>query len=88
MIRSLLSDKQVQTAARTYLTGLPTGKVTLSHFCRMLNECILPLLGYNLTTGLSEHTARQWLVNLGWRSKVLRKGVMLLGTWPTFFFLS
>ena len=57
MNRSLLSDKQVQTAARTYLTGLPTGEVTPSRFRRMLNERILPSLGYTLTTGLSERTA-------------------------------
>ena len=41
--RSLLSDKQVQTAARTYLTSLPTGEVTPSRFCHMLNGQILPL---------------------------------------------
>jgi len=79
MNRSLLSDEQVQTAARTYLTGLPTGEVTPSHFRRMLNERILPSLGYTLTTGLSERTAWRWLVNLGWRSKVLRKGVYMDG---------
>ena len=79
MNRSLLSDKQVQTVARTYLMGLPMGKVTLSCFCCMLNECILPSLGYTLTTGLLECTAWRWLVNLGWRSKVLRKGVYMDG---------
>ena len=79
MNRSLLSDKQVQTAARTYLTGLPTGEVTPSRFRRMLNKRILPSLRYTLTTGLSERTAQRWLVNLGWRSKVLRKGIYMDG---------
>lgn len=79
MNRSLLSDEQVQTVARTYLTGLPMGEVTPSHFCCMLNECILPSLGYTLTNGLSERTAQRWLVNLGWRSKVLRKGIYMDG---------
>ena len=77
--RSLLSDKQVQTAARMYLTSLPTGEVTPSRFHRMLNEHIPPSLGYNLRTGLSERTARRWLVNLGWRNKLLRKGVYMDG---------
>ena len=74
-----MSDEQVQTAARIYLTGLPTGEVTPSRFRHMLNKQILPSLRYTLTTGLSEHTAWQWLVNLGWRSKVLRKGVYMDG---------
>ena len=77
--RSMLGDEQVQTAARTYLTNLPTGEVTPSRFRRMLNEHILPSLGYNLKTGLSERTARRWLLNLGWRNKLLRKGVYMDG---------
>ena len=79
MNRSLLSDEQVQAAARTYLTSLPTGEVTLERFCHMLNERIPPSLGYTLTNGLSKHTGQQWLVKLGWRSKVLRKGVYIDG---------
>ena len=63
---SLLNDERVQTAARTYLTGLPTGDVTPRDFCRTLNEWILPLLGYMLDVGLSECTARRWLIKLGW----------------------
>ena len=55
--RSLLSDEQVQTATRTYLTGLPMGEVTPADFCHRLNKHILPLLGYTFTNGLSEHTA-------------------------------
>ena len=77
--RSLLNDEQVQTAARTYLTKLPTGEVTPSRFARMLNERILPSLGYNLRGNLSERTARRWLVRLGWRNKLLRKGVYMDG---------
>ena len=58
MNRSLLNDKQVQTAARTYLTSQSTGEVTPSRFRRMLNERILPSLGYALKNDLSECTAR------------------------------
>ena len=77
--RSLLSDEQVQTATRTYLTGLPTGEVTPADFRRRLNKHILPLLGYTFTNRLSERTAMRWLVNLGWRSKLLKKGVYMDG---------
>jgi hypothetical protein len=77
MNRSLLSDEQVQTAVRTYLTSLPTGEVTPSHFCRMLSNHILPSLGYTFTKGLSERTAWRWLVDLGWRNKLLWKGVYM-----------
>ena len=77
--RSLLNDEQVQTAARTYLTSLSTGEVTPKRFSHMLNERILPSLGYQLKSNLSERTARQWLVRLGWRNKLLRKGVYMDG---------
>jgi hypothetical protein len=79
MNRSLLSNKQVQTAARTYLTGLPTDEVTPLCFCRMLNEHILPSLSYTLKDRLSECTAQRWLVKLGWRNRLLWKGVYMDG---------
>ena len=77
--RSLLSSKQVQMAARTDLTSLPTGEVTPSCFCHMLNKHILLLLGYTLKNELSERTARWWLARLGWRNQLLRKGVYIDG---------
>ena len=77
--RSLLNDEQVQVAARTYLTSLPMGEVTPLHFRRMLNERILLLLRYTLKADLSEHMAWRWLVRLGWRNRLLRKGVYMDG---------
>ena len=77
--RSLLSSKQVQMAARTDLTSLPTGEVTPLCFCHMLNKRILLLLGYTLKNKLSECTARWWLARLGWRNQLLRKGVYIDG---------
>jgi len=59
--------------------GLPTGEVTPMWFHCMLNEHILPSLGYTLRKGLLEHTAQQWLVKLGWRNKTLGKGVYMDG---------
>jgi len=77
--RLLLNDEQVQAAARTYLMGLSTGEVTPLHFHHMLNERILPSLRYALKNDLSLRTAWQWLVRLGWRNKLLRKGVYMDG---------
>jgi len=75
--RLLLNDEQVQVATRTYLTAIPTGEVTLLCFCCMLNEHILLLLRHTLKADLSECTAWQWLVQLGWRNRLLRKGVYM-----------
>jgi hypothetical protein len=78
--RSLLNDERVQTSARTYLLDLPVGEVTTAQFHRVLNERILPSLGYQLRgTGLSLRTARRWLYKLGWRHTELKKGVYMDG---------
>ena len=77
--RSLLSDKELQMAARTYLTSLPTGEVTPTCFCYILNEHILPLLRHTLKNMLSECTAQQWLIKLGLRNKHLGQGVYMDG---------
>jgi len=55
------------------------GEVTPKQFSHALNEHILPSLGYNLQGVLSERTARQWLVKLGWRHTRLKKGVYMDG---------
>ena len=77
--RLLLNDEQVQAAARTYLMGLSTGEVTLSHFRCMLNKRILPSLRYALKNDLSLCTAWRWLVRLGWRNRLLGKGIYMDG---------
>jgi len=74
--KSLLNDKQ---AARTYLLSFPTGDITSKKFQHALNKQILPSLGYNLSVGLSECMARQWLIKMGWQRKTLRKGVYMDG---------
>ncbi|KZT68737.1 hypothetical protein DAEQUDRAFT_745617 [Daedalea quercina L-15889] len=76
---SLLNDERVQTAARQYLTSLQAGEVTPKIFCCALNEEIFPTLGYRLKSGLSNRTARRWLVKLGWRCMGLKKGVYMDG---------
>ncbi|KZT63123.1 hypothetical protein DAEQUDRAFT_680923 [Daedalea quercina L-15889] len=76
---SLLNDEHVQAAARQYLSGLAAGEVTPKLFRRALNEQILPTLGFHLKTGLSNRTARHWLIKLGWRRTRLKKGVYMDG---------
>jgi len=44
-----------------------------------LNASILPGLGIILKNPLSERTARQWLIKLGWCQTVVRKGVYMDG---------
>jgi hypothetical protein len=77
--RSLLNDEQIQTAARTYLSTLPIGEVTPKRFHHVLNAQILPAIGYTPVKWLSERTARQWLIKLGWRRTMLKKGVYMDG---------
>jgi hypothetical protein len=77
--RSLLKDERVQAAARTHLSSVPTGEVTPKKFHRALNKRILPSLGFTVRDGLSERTARQWLLSLGWRRTRVKKGVYMDG---------
>ena len=77
--RSLLKDEQVQTAARAHLSSVPTGEVTPRQFHKALNDRILPTLGLAVKHGLSERTARRWLLALGWRRTRVKKGVYMDG---------
>jgi hypothetical protein len=77
--RSLLKDERVQAVARTYLSGVPLGKVTPRKFHRALTKDILPTLGFPIKDGLSECTARRWLISLGWRRMRVKKGVYMDG---------
>jgi hypothetical protein len=62
---SLLNNEEVQKAARTYLSRLPTDEVIPKVFHQALNKQILPTLGLAIEGGLSAHTALQWLIRLG-----------------------
>jgi hypothetical protein len=77
--RSLLNNEEVQKAARTYLSRLPTGEVTPKVFHQALNKRILPTLGLAIEGGLSAHTASRWLIRLGWQNTRLKKGVYMDG---------
>lgn len=77
--RCHLNDESVQKASRDWLTALPAGEVTPLKFQRALNETILPALNIVLKAPLCERTARRWLIKLGWRRTLLKKGVYMDG---------
>lgn len=77
--RSWLHDESVQARARDWLTAQPTGKVTPRAFQRAINAIIFPDLNIVTKKPLSERTARRWLIKLGWRRTVVRKGVYMDG---------
>jgi hypothetical protein len=56
-----------------------TGDVTPRRLRHALNGTIFPELNINLAKGISERTARRWLIKLGWRQTVVRKGVYMDG---------
>ena len=77
--RSWLYDESVEKQTRDWLTSQPTGKVTPQCLREALNASILLGLGFVLKNPLSERTARRWLIKLGWRRTVVRKGVYMDG---------
>ncbi|KAF8179309.1 hypothetical protein K438DRAFT_1769019 [Mycena galopus ATCC 62051] len=77
--RSLLCDQTVKTAARDWLMAQKIGTVRPTLFQRALNDVILPALGIHPKTPLCERTARRWLVKLGFRRTVFRKGIYVGG---------
>jgi len=74
-----LNKEDIQAAARAHLSSLPTGDITLKQFHHALHKQILPSLGWILGKPLLECTARRWLIKLGWRHTMLRKGVYMDG---------
>jgi len=77
--RSLLYNEIVEKRTRDWLTSQPTGKVTPRRLQDALNSVIFPDLEIRTKSPLSEQTARRWLIKLGWRRTVVRKGVYMDG---------
>ncbi len=77
--RSWLYDEQVKTWTRDWLTSQKTGEVTPCQLQYALNQTIFPELNITLTKGISECTARHWLIRLGWHWTVMQKGVYMNG---------
>ena len=73
--RSLILDETVKFATRSWLMNQKPGTVTPHRFCEALNTQVLPSINVVLKQDLCIRTARRWLVRLGFRRTVLRKGV-------------
>jgi hypothetical protein len=65
-LRSWLYDEQVKTRTQNWLTLQKTGDVTPRRLQNALNGTMFPELNINLAKGISERTARRWLIKLGW----------------------
>jgi len=69
----------VKKRALLYLQSLPTGKVTPKKLQVAINTSILPDLGITTKKPLCVRTARRWLIKLGWRHTVVKKGIYMNG---------
>ena len=76
---SLLTRDDVRAACLDYLQSIKVGQVTPRKLQFQLNTSILPSLGITLKKDLCERTARRWLIKLGWRLSVVRKGIYMDG---------
>lgn len=74
-----LYDDDVERAARAWLGEQKLGTVTPASFRTALNNEIFPNLSIILKKPLCNRTARRWLVKLGYRRTVLRKGIYMDG---------
>ena len=77
--RSFLHDESVQNHCCAWLSSLTAGKVTPHALQCTLNTTIFPQLGITPKRPISERTARQWLIKLGWRRTVVRKESIWMG---------
>ncbi|KZV74693.1 hypothetical protein PENSPDRAFT_572631 [Peniophora sp. CONT] len=76
---SLLTREDVRASCLQYLQSVKAGQVTPRKFQHELNTAILPALGVVTKQPLCERTSRRWLIKLGWRLSVVKKGVYMDG---------
>ena len=76
---SFLHDESVQARCRTWLSNISSGQVTPQKLQHAIETTIFPELGIVPKRPISLRTARRWLVKLGWRQMVIRKGVYMDG---------
>jgi hypothetical protein len=72
---SLLENEGVEAATRAWLTAQKIGTVTPAGLARALDDKILPSLGICTVKPLTVRTSRRWLIRLGWRRTLVRKGI-------------
>jgi len=77
--RSWLHDESVKKLTLNWLTSQKTGDVTPRKLQHALNDRLFAELNIAPKSPISEWTARRWLIKLGWRRTVVRKGVYMDG---------
>ncbi|KAJ3758861.1 hypothetical protein EV360DRAFT_18798, partial [Lentinula raphanica] len=77
--RLWLHRDDVRSSVLEYLNNLPTGEVTPRILCHQVNETIFPQLDIMPKQPISLHTARRWLIKMGWSYSVVKKGVYMDG---------
>ena len=77
--RSWLHDESVKKSTLNWLTSQKTGDVTPRKLQLALNDRLFVELNIAPKSPISERTARRWLIKLGWRRTVVRKGVYMDG---------
>lgn len=77
--RSWLHDEVVQAHSHAWLNAQPIGKVTPRRFAQAVHTTIFPDLNITPKFPICERTARRWLIKLGWRRTLVRKGVYMDG---------
>lgn len=77
--RSWIHHEGVRPRVRDFLKSLPAGKVTPRALVKHINDVIFPELSITPRKPLSERTGQRWLLKMGWRHSLVRKGVYMDG---------
>lgn len=77
--KSFLNNELVQLACHSWLSAQKAGTMTPKKFMAAVNDKILISLNINLRKPIVERTARQWLLCLGYRRTLIKKGVYMDG---------
>jgi hypothetical protein len=65
--QSFLHDESMQTRCHTWLSNVPTGKVTPHGLQDALQTIIFPELGIVPKKPICKRPAHRWLIKLGWQ---------------------
>ncbi|KIK15170.1 hypothetical protein PISMIDRAFT_31034 [Pisolithus microcarpus 441] len=74
-----LHDESMQSHCCAWLSNLPARKVTPQGLQSAVHTTIFPELGITPKHPISEWTACQWLIKLGWHQTRIQKGVYMDG---------
>ena len=76
---SFILEEDFRAECTTYLKSVKVGDITVTDFRHHINTVLLPAMAGSVGKGVSEKTARKWLVILGWKSRDAKKGVYVDG---------